>query len=58
MKIPKGRMKQHDYSLLVCILAHALDLGPSFTSPQSILILMVISLFVLKCIYNLKKGKT
>ena len=51
-------MKQHDYSLLVCILAHALDLGPSFTSPESILILMVISLFVLKCIYNLKKGKT
>ena len=35
MNIPKGRMKQHDYSLLVCILAHALDLVPSFTSPES-----------------------
>ena len=37
MNIPKGRIKQHDrdYSLLVCTLARALDLGHSFTSPES-----------------------
>ena len=33
----KGRIKQHDrdYSFLVCTLARALDLGHSFTSPES-----------------------
>ena len=37
MNIPKGRIKQHDRdnSLLVCTLARALDLGHSFTSPES-----------------------
>ena len=60
MNIPKGRIKQHDrdYSFLVCTLARALDLGHSFTSPESNSYFNGYFIFVLKCIYILKKGKT
>ena len=56
MNIPKGRIKQN--GLLVCILAHALDLGPSFTSSESNSYFNGYFIFFLKCIYILKKGKT